>query len=454
MKYYLKFVLMSAAMALQGVCTGGVPLEWTRRPDSTTPANFTAHQGETLELCCTFRGFGELPFGDGGDVRLYFQTNGMGEAWWSAPATVSSNEVRAVWGPEMDVGASRWVFFFGTPGVVYSSAIVRLLPSPGFVPVVQPLPDVAFDAALVGSIVTNIAKEIMNAAASPSLRELVPDITDATVTLAPVDGAANHVGGKVEVAGRLVSTGGGSFEFQMSGDLRDDTGTLVGSFDARDQGFSGVLSFEYVGHVDADVITYRMTVLKDYVIYDSNNGSMPFFKFIQGRSCEVCRIIYPQEFQEGDKYDTGQLSWYMSPWDVLGDYVYNYSDGATPEFYTHSLSGFYDTELTPDKSPIVTLPESADTTKARKFTLAVETDVDTEKEVTWQGGEVIEAVPGASKLVPGLTVWDVAEVAPGKFKVERASNPAQSAPLTLTAPNGRVAELTVDDDLVLEVKEK
>ncbi len=153
MKYYLKFVLMSAAMALQGVCNGGVPLEWTRRPDSTTPANFTAHQGETLEFRCTFRGFGELPFGDGGDVRLYFQTNGMGEAWWSVPATVSSNEVRAVWGPEMDAGASRWVFFFGTPGVVYSSAIVRLVPSPGFAPGTLPPPAVFTDA--VCAIVTN-----------------------------------------------------------------------------------------------------------------------------------------------------------------------------------------------------------------------------------------------------------------------------------------------------------
>ena len=153
MKHYLKFVLISAAMALQGVCKGGVPLEWTRRPDSTTPANFTAHQGETLEFCCTFRGFGELPFGDGSDVRLYFQTNGMGEAWWSAPATVSSNEVRAVWGPEMDVGASRWVFFFGTPGVVYSSAIVRLVPSPGFAPGTLPPPAVFTDA--VAAIVTN-----------------------------------------------------------------------------------------------------------------------------------------------------------------------------------------------------------------------------------------------------------------------------------------------------------
>ena len=153
MKHYLKFVLISAAMALQGVCKGGVPLEWTRRPDSTTPANFTAHQGETLEFCCTFRGFGKLPFGDGGDVRLYFQTNGMGEAWWSAPATVSSNEVRAVWGPEMDVGASRWVFFFGTPGVVYSSAIVRLVPSPGFAPGTLPPPAVFTDA--VAAVVTN-----------------------------------------------------------------------------------------------------------------------------------------------------------------------------------------------------------------------------------------------------------------------------------------------------------
>lgn len=153
MKHNLKLVLTAAAMALQGVCNGGVPLEWTRRPDSTTPANFTAHQGETLEFRCTFRGFGELPFGDGGDVRLYFQTNGMGEAWWSAPATVSSNEVRAVWGPEMDVGASRWVFFFGTPGVVYSSAIVRLVPSPGFAPGTLPPPAVFTDA--VCAIVTN-----------------------------------------------------------------------------------------------------------------------------------------------------------------------------------------------------------------------------------------------------------------------------------------------------------
>lgn len=153
MKHCLNHLAIIFTAALSVSCKGGVPLEWTRRPDSTTPANFTAHQGETLKFRCTFRGFGELPFGDGGDVRLYFQTNGMGEAWWSAPATVSSNEVRAVWGPEMDVGASRWVFFFGTPGVVYSSAIVRLVPSPGFAP--GSLPPPAMFEDMVAAIVTN-----------------------------------------------------------------------------------------------------------------------------------------------------------------------------------------------------------------------------------------------------------------------------------------------------------
>ena len=152
MKYAMKTCLMGIATALQ-TAWGGVPIEWTRRPDSTTPANFTAHHGETLEFRCEFRGFGELPFGDGSDVRLYFQTNGMGEAWWSVPAVVSSNTVSAAWSPEMDSGADRWTYFFGRPGVVYASAIVRLVKSPGFTPGVLPPPDMFEE--MVAAIVTN-----------------------------------------------------------------------------------------------------------------------------------------------------------------------------------------------------------------------------------------------------------------------------------------------------------
>ena len=152
MKYAMKTCLMGIATALQ-TALGGVPIEWARRPDSTVPANFTAHHGETLEFRCEFRGFGELPFGDGSDVRLYFQTNGMGEAWWSVPAAVSSNTVSAAWSPEMDSGADRWTYFFGRPGVVYASVIVRLVKSPGFMPGILPPP--AMFEETVAAIVTN-----------------------------------------------------------------------------------------------------------------------------------------------------------------------------------------------------------------------------------------------------------------------------------------------------------
>ncbi|MBE6396665.1 MAG: hypothetical protein E7046_06655 [Lentisphaerae bacterium] len=176
MKHYLKFVLMSAAITLQSICKGGVPLEWTRRPDSTTPANFTAHQGETLEFRCTFRGFGDLPFDESG-ANLYWQTNGMSEAWWSMPATVSSNTVSASWLPIHNPGAGRVIFFFGMQSNAFASAVVRFLPSPGFAPAVQPLPSVAFDAALMGTPTIN-GTNLVEYLSGIALEESDPTVPD------------------------------------------------------------------------------------------------------------------------------------------------------------------------------------------------------------------------------------------------------------------------------------
>ena len=67
--------------------TAGVPLCWERVPNRPAPAQFDAFRGETLDFRCTFTGFGPLPFEGTGDVRLWYQTNGMGAAWWSVPAT-------------------------------------------------------------------------------------------------------------------------------------------------------------------------------------------------------------------------------------------------------------------------------------------------------------------------------------------------------------------------------
>jgi len=447
----LKGVAKAAALCVTALCVAAEPLVWERRPNRPAPAQFDTFHGQTLDLSCRFEGFGELPFAESG-VNLYWQTNGMGDAWWSMPATVNSNTVSASWLPRHDPGAGRVKFFFGAQSNAYASAVVRLLPSPGFVPVVQPLPDVAFNAALVGSIVTNIAKEIMNAAASPPLRELVPDITDATVTLAPVDGAANWVDGIVQGLKYTEPTR----EFQRAYILMAfqdvDSGDLVHAELALEK--EDVTNYSVLYPDQRVAVDFRLSRAVS-VLRSSDQSELTTLP--EGTSFEM---LFLEMEDNADFVNQGSFTWH----DGVGEHSYiSYPSGAptvdVDGILLQAPDNFYYADVrqavsNPRKSPIITLPTSADAAKARWFSLALETDADSEKEVTWQGGEVIEALPGASKLVPGLNVWDVAEVAPGKFKVERASSPAQSAPLTLTAPNGRVAELTVDDDLVLEVKEK
>ena len=118
-----------------------VPLAWEVRPGQPSPVMFDRYHGETLEFRCTFRGFGELPFAAGADVRLWYQTNGMGQAWWSAPATIQSNALSAVWSPTLDPGADRVSLFFGAPSNAYAAAVLRLRHSPGFAPGAMPDPE-------------------------------------------------------------------------------------------------------------------------------------------------------------------------------------------------------------------------------------------------------------------------------------------------------------------------
>lgn len=118
-----------------------VPLAWQVTPRNPAPVAFDRHHGETLEFRCTFTGFGELPFGQTADIRLWYQTNGMAAAWWSVPASVSSNVLSATFPPSADPGADRLALFFGAPSNAYASAVLRLRHSPGFTPNVIPPPD-------------------------------------------------------------------------------------------------------------------------------------------------------------------------------------------------------------------------------------------------------------------------------------------------------------------------
>lgn len=140
MKTHCKQLATVLAALLAIPILAAVPLEWTVRPGQPAPVTFDRYHGETLHLFVTFQGFGALPFDPGADVRLWYQTNGMENSWWSAPATVSSNVLSATWSPELDPGAERVALFFGAPSNAYAAAVLRLRHSPGFTPATPPPP--------------------------------------------------------------------------------------------------------------------------------------------------------------------------------------------------------------------------------------------------------------------------------------------------------------------------
>lgn len=138
-----------AALALCSTALAGVPIRWAVETSRAAPAAFEQYQGTSLDLEAALTAYGR-PLAIEGDARLYWQTNGMGAAYWSAPASVSGNVMRAAWTPSMDVGARDYVCFIGIPGSIYSAAFrLRLRPSPGADPNALPLPVPRIDFATV-----------------------------------------------------------------------------------------------------------------------------------------------------------------------------------------------------------------------------------------------------------------------------------------------------------------
>jgi len=132
-----------------------VPLRWTVETSRAQSAQFEAFRGETVDLEATMQSYG-MPLEVHVQPSLYWQTNGMGAAWWTAPASCSGNVVRASFTPANDCGANAYNCFIGGTGSTYRATFrLRMLPSPGFTPNVLPLPSVTYDAALFGEPTIN-----------------------------------------------------------------------------------------------------------------------------------------------------------------------------------------------------------------------------------------------------------------------------------------------------------
>ena len=275
------------------------------------------------------------------------------------------------------------------------------------------------------------------------LHALAPEVTDTMVTLKPVDGAANWVEGVVG-AGSFVETF--SFKHVASVAAWNEDDDVVADFDA-------VLELDntnsvIVNKLDSQTTEVILRATKNVDLYDLKDSTKHRGYIYEGAVLEF-ELAEPTDFTGTVPFRRELDASYWGEEAYIWDPVPNAVSIGVPD--GHSLPGFY--AVSAGSNPRITLPGS--TGHARSFSLALVTDARDEMGLVWEGGDIIEAFPGAKNIVPstGEIVFDIKEVAPGKMLVNRVPG-ASGGAVTLTAPNGRVAELTVGDDLVLEVKEK
>ena len=135
--------------------SAAVPLHWTVESSRTSLAQLEAYHGETLDIAATMQTYGKPLSLDGKTAVLYYQTNGMEQAWWSVNGTCSGSTARVTFTPAMDPGASILNLFLSVQdgGNNYRAhARLKMLGSPGAdAHVIEP-PIVTLDFSRIGII--------------------------------------------------------------------------------------------------------------------------------------------------------------------------------------------------------------------------------------------------------------------------------------------------------------
>ena len=195
MKHLIPILLLYTYTFNLHLLSAAVPLRWTVETSRATPATFEAYQGETLDFEATLQSYGK-PLEAPVQYAFYWQTNGMGSAYWSAPCTVpgafsprgaDTNTLRATWLPSYDVGARAYNCFIGLSNSIYHAAFqLRLRPSPGAVPNELPLPQKVIDFSQVtvlnppwsGGVDTNAVIDIATPLISAATNDLNTTLSD------------------------------------------------------------------------------------------------------------------------------------------------------------------------------------------------------------------------------------------------------------------------------------
>ena len=190
------FSFFLAALALRA--GAAVPLRFSA--DAAAPQTYqaAAYRGETLDIEArlTLRG-APLAVADGASATMHRQTNGMGAAWWTAPASVTtSGLVRATWTPSMDCGADAYRIFLGVAdggsNLSYrANMLLRMVGSPGETPNALPLPVQVLDFSKIS--VTNEPWSSSSGLTTNDVRAIVADKADVLHRDGPALVSGNYI---------------------------------------------------------------------------------------------------------------------------------------------------------------------------------------------------------------------------------------------------------------------
>lgn len=297
------------------------------------------------------------------------------------------------------------------------------------------------------------------------LHSLVPEISEGKVTLRPADEKANWVEGTVTAG----SPGKRAFRIVAYCEAfyvdyeNDDHLTVKWKFEFSDKNseFVSIRKFE------DPVLVIRLTDLVIGAVTESDppyisNGTYPL-ELLKG--VELDFYLGDIDLSEGE-FDWGSTDLNSESFsaEIYGGSLFESLESTFPTFmqgggHSYSLesavtgTGSYVEHTAPKTSAAFSISLPGGTGPARHFSLALTTEVEKETDVTWEGAtKIIEAFPGASKLISGEVIWGVKEVAPGKMLVNRTPG-ASGGSVTLTSESGSNYELTVNNDGELEVKE-
>ena len=127
------------AALLLPLCVRAADQVWRADLATTEVRNLYLRHGESADLTARLflRGAPYAPT----NAVAYYQTNGMAQAWWSAPCSITSNTVSVAWTPALDPGADLVSLLIRLDDSAYrAAAMLYLRPSPGAAPNVLPPP--------------------------------------------------------------------------------------------------------------------------------------------------------------------------------------------------------------------------------------------------------------------------------------------------------------------------